>query len=197
MNEAVASLIDDYIDQHATFAFQEFNVLRVARDQFPDGIGDAAGDDSLTSVKLQYRDLIRDEITAFKNDMQREFRIAFEHAAGDRDDWRDDVLATDPFYPHVDEARREAFAEDLLDYLAEAGESMEPLLRADGDDAWDVVRAVCERDEAEERLASITHHAVSCRRLPIRIGPAPFAHARSPGNERTVIGDSAVPEATV
>jgi hypothetical protein len=162
MNEAVVELVDDYVDQHAKFAFQEFNLLRVARDQLPGDTGDAEIAGPFASKKLQYRDVIRDEIAAFRDDMQDQFRAVFAAAADDDrevEDALDEALAVDPFYPHVDDEAREAFAADLEDYLAETADAMRPLLRADGDDPWAVVTAVCERDEAEERLGSIAGHA--------------------------------------
>lgn len=160
MNEAVAGLVDDYVEQHAKFAFQEFNVLRVARDQMP---GDALDTDSpLAPGKLTYRDTIREEIGAFKRDHQEAFRTVFEAVADDDTDIEEGITAAvehDPFYRQVDDGVRDAMRADLADYLTEVGEAMRPLLVAEGDDAWDVVTAVCDRDEAERRLTSITHHA--------------------------------------
>lgn len=154
MNVAVVDAVDDYIDQSSRFAFQEFDVLRMVKDQVG-ALDDLEVEAPVTQLKLQYRDLIRDRITDIKSQTQVQYHELFEHTGRENatvEDCLDDCLASDPFYPHVAETAQDAYAEDLTGYLRSVSEAMAPLLRADGG-VWDAVRATCDRQEATERLS--------------------------------------------
>jgi hypothetical protein len=153
MNVAVVDAIDDYIDQSARFAFQEFDVLRVIKDQV-ESLEDLEFDAPVSRMKLQYRDRIRDRITEIKSQTQIQYHTLFEHTVqGDEAvaDCLDECLASDPFYDNVVGGRREDYADDMRQYLVGVSDAIEPLLLEEGD-VWDAVRATCEPEEAKRRL---------------------------------------------
>lgn len=153
MNVAVVDAVDDYIDQSARFAFQEFDVLRVVKDQVA-ALDDIDVEAPISELKLRYRDTIRERITDIKSQTQVQYHVLFEHTGREDRAVADGVRASldhDPFYPNVPEPLQDSYAEDLADYLFEVSDAMAPLLREEGD-VWDVVRRTCDREEAKRRL---------------------------------------------
>ena len=152
-------LLTGYIDEIARFAFQEFNMLRVAQDQVDD-LATLDVDAPLAREKWRLRDVIRDRIAAVKRDHGQQVEVLADAARrgvpteAAIDAHLDELLSHDVFYRATRESARPSFRDAMAGYFADAYDGYGPLFAHDADDSWTAVRDVYTAEEAEAALAT-------------------------------------------
>lgn len=149
--EGLEELYRRYIDEMARFAFQEFSVLRVLKDQ--SGALDTVDvEDSIAGQKVRLRGAIRHEIATAKRGFSDELAVLLEALASEApvEERFGDFVDQNPFYGRMDEESADAFRRELQWTYERSASALEPLVGED--DVWQWLRRHWSLDGAHHRL---------------------------------------------
>jgi len=142
--EAVLGKFEEFMEEIIDDALTEFEPLRIVN------MNRLPGNKTAKSV---LRPLIEDELSRFRENIERQFEIVMNYAeTGNAEEHKEEFLRSDIFYKNFKGDDRRRIESDLMERMRNMGDDMRPLLETGEDDFWDAAIASYDEDEARRML---------------------------------------------